>query len=417
MQISNSNYSLALVWVAVAASSIVFVEPAPTDLISIFALCLFFALGMRTPPGFSPAVVLLGVYLIANVAACMLAPDPAETWRSVSIRFYMAIYFLLFSCLIYENPDKVLRLIWSAYLVATVITITSAIIGYYRLAGSNEAIYTQLLEYGRARALFKDPNVYGPFIVPMAMFAIAKIATASRRQTPIYVLLLGYCGIGILLGFSRGSWLNFATSLVLYFVLRLVTLQSLKERRRILLTAVSLISAGIILVGAAASTEKIQDMMKKRLRVVQYYDVGEGGRLTRQLEIAEAIAVTPQGIGAGQAEKDHYFKHAPHNLYLHVLIEAGWIGGFAFIAFILLTVWRGGRFILRARNINGVHIATYSCLIGILVQSLFIDSTHWRHFFLIFAMIWGPTLAWENEVKTSWSRLRASSGLAGTVAP
>lgn len=124
--------------------------------------------------------------------------------------------------------------------------------------------------------------------------------------------------------------------------------------------------------------------------------MGKGGRLTNQLEIVKGIAVTPLGIGPGQSEQDYFFDMAPHNLYLHVLIEAGWIGGFAFFAFALLTLSRGWRFLQRAINVDGMHIASYACVVGILAQSFFVDSTHWRHFFLLIAMVWGPLLAWEN---------------------
>jgi len=34
-----------------------------------------------------------------------------------------------------------------------------------------------------------------------------------------------------------------------------------------------------------------------------------------------------------------------------------------------------------------------------MAQSLFIDSTHWRHMYLLFAMLWGPLLAWQTDMR------------------
>jgi O-antigen ligase len=393
MIISNSKYSLALVWLALATSSVVHIEPAATDVLSILALGLFLLFGMRIPPGFGAAGFLLGLYLTANIVASAMAPEPMESIRSLSVRIYMAASCLLFVCLYYENGERVQKVIWSAYIVAVIIAIGAGLVGYY--GGPNE----QLIENGRVRALFKDPNVYGPFAVPVAMYALAKLETANRQQFTGYATLLAFCTFGLLLGFSRGSWINFTVSLLLYYIIRIRTQKNPVYRRRVVLTALSLLIGGIIAVGGLASTEKIQSMLDKRMKVVQYYDTGEGGRLTRQAEILRAITVTPIGIGAGQSEIDYNFGKAPHQLYLHVLIEAGWIGGFSFFAFLLFTLWKGGRYIRKAVDVPGIDIAVYACIIGVMVQSLFIDSTHWRHFFLLFALIWGPILIWENRMK------------------
>jgi O-antigen ligase len=399
MQISDSKYSLALVWLTIATSSIVFIEPAPTDILSILALGLFFVFGMRIPPGFGAGGFFIGIYLVGNVVASALSPEPLDALRSMSVRFYMAASCLLFICLIYENPGKVLRVVWSAYIVAALIAVGAGFIGYYGPAGVGE----QFVEFGRVRALFKDPNVYGPFIVPVAMFALARAETASQRQMVGYTVLLAVMAFGLLLGFSRGSWINFVVALTLYFIIRIRTQRSAVLRRRVILTGLALLFGSIIVVAGAASTDRVQEMLEKRMKVVQYYDTGEGGRLTRQMEVLKEIMVTPIGIGSGQSEQEYNFSKAPHQLYLHVLIEAGWIGGFAFFAFLLFTLYKGGRYFRLATNVDGVHIAAYTCVVGILAQSFFIDSTHWRHLFLLIAMVWGPLLYWENH-RYGWRR-------------
>jgi O-antigen ligase len=403
MRISDSKYSLAVVWLAIAASSIVFIEPALTDIVSILALGLFFVLGMRIPPGFGPAGFFLGLYLVANVLASAFSPDPTESFRSVGVRFFVASSCLLFVCLIYENPKRVTAVLWNAYVVAGLIAIVAGIAGYYGWSAAS----SQFVEFGRARAMFKDPNVYGPFIVPVALYALARLETANKRQLIGYSALLGMSCFGLLLGFSRGSWINFVIAVALFFMIRIRTQRSPEKRQRIVGTLLLLVIGGSVFIASVASTDRIQNMLDQRMKIVQYYDTGERGRLTRQLEVVKAITVTPLGVGAGQSEKDYFFQGAPHNVYLHVLIESGWIGGFSFIAFILLTLWKGARFFQYAPDVEAVHIAAYTCIVGVLVQSFFIDSTHWRHLFLLFAMVWGPLLAWESQTNLLREKWRA----------
>jgi O-antigen ligase len=393
MLISESKYSMLFLWFTVAVSSIVFIEPAPTDLLSILALGLFFTLGMRIPPNFGLPVLLMGIYLVSNVFAGVVAPDPGDTIRPIGVRFYMALSCLLYVCVLYENPPKVAKVIWNGYIVAALIAIIGGIFGFLGMFGLAEIG----IENGRVRAFHKDPNVYGPFVVPVAIYALAKLETAAKNELMGYWLLLAFTVLGMLLGFSRGSFVNFAIAVLLYFFLRLRTQRSPLKRKRVMGIFVGLIIGSVVVIAGAATTEKVRTMMDKRLKVVQYYDMGEEGRLTRQMEVLREITVTPLGMGPGQSEKNYTFGQAPHNVYLHVLIEAGWIGGFAFIFFAFYTTWRGWRFIHLCPDVDGTHIAVFACIVGILAQSVFIDSTHWRHLFLLFGLMWGPMLAAQTK--------------------
>lgn len=394
MRISDSKLSFSIAWLAVATSSVVFIEPALTDILVLASLGLYFALGMRIPPGFGLPGILLGVYLLANLISAAMAPEPGDTLRFAFTRFYMAAICLLFVCLIYENPKKVFPNIWSAYVAACLIAVIGGLGGYIGLFGASE----QLVQGGRVRSLFKDPNVYGPFLVPAAIYAMAKLETASKSQIFAFGALIIVCAAGIFLGFSRGAYINFAVSLTVFLAIRLATQRHPMLKRRMLRMTALILVGGFVALAGVASTDKVQKMMDVRLKVAQYYDTGEGGRITRQFEVATKVGVKPFGIGPGSSAKAYNFSKEPHNLYLHVLIEAGWVGGLAFIAFLFVTLWRGARYIRRSASPDGQYIAAYACVIGILTQSIFIDSTHWRHMFLLLGMIWGPLLYWENLV-------------------
>ena len=223
-----------------------------------------------------------------------------------------------------------------------------------------------------------------------------------RRRSCIFVI---FCclGVGLILGFSRGSWLNFAVALACYFFIRLRSQRSTKQRRKLLLSAFGVLVTTVGVVAVSSSTEPVKSMLDVRAKLVQYYDVGaqQAGVKSRfgvQLETLQMAMTNPIGIGAGQSEEDYFQGLAPHNLYLHVLVEAGWLGGIAFLAFLALTLWRSTLVLWQDSDFQGSYQVAFACLLGVLSQSFFVDSTHWRHLYLILAMLWGPALLTKRYI-------------------
>ena len=103
--ITNHRLSLGLLWLVMATSSIVFIEPTPYDVLGAGLMLVFFGLGLRFPPGLGTAAYLLGIFALANIVASAFAPDPVDSFRSLSVRLYMLVTWIFFTCLIYENPN------------------------------------------------------------------------------------------------------------------------------------------------------------------------------------------------------------------------------------------------------------------------------------------------------------------------
>ena len=104
-----------------ALGSIVFIEPAPYDLLAIVMFLALLASGLRFPRELQSAVILLGLFVAANVLAALLAPDPLQSIRSLSIRIYMPLTFLLIACIIAARPVELLPALWAGYLVAALL--------------------------------------------------------------------------------------------------------------------------------------------------------------------------------------------------------------------------------------------------------------------------------------------------------
>ncbi|MHA4875413.1 hypothetical protein ACX0FC_18755, partial [Enterococcus faecium] len=79
-------------------------------------------------------------------------------------------------------------------------------------------------KFDRATGTFKDPNVFGPFLVAPFLYLLHLALSAPWRAALLPVLAAGVLALANLLSFSRGAWINLLLlALVLYGVLAFVT--------------------------------------------------------------------------------------------------------------------------------------------------------------------------------------------------
>jgi O-antigen ligase len=364
-----------------ATSSIVFIEPAPYDIFAIAMLGILAVTGLRFPRGLQTAVFLLGLFLAGNIVAAITSPDPLASMRSMSIRIYMVLAWLMIASVVAMDPDRMLRALFTGYAIAAVIAVCWGSLEYFGLLQSEQ------WQGGlRAKGAFKDPNVYGPFLVPAAIYTLRCVPRMAWAGRFLMTGLFLFLSFGILLSFSRGAWMNFALSCILFGTLAFSTASGTRERL-VWLTS-SIIVAGILIavLAGAVSTEIVGERFNQRATLAQDYDVAEGGRFDTQREALGRIGRNPLGVGPGQA--DEALGLEPHNIYLHVFLEGGWLAGFGLLTFLLLTAVRSLPLFNWRSALRPDFFVVLACLIGTLVQSLFIDSTHWRHLWLLLALLW-----------------------------
>ncbi len=98
------------------------------------------------------------------------------------------------------------------------------------------------------------------------------------------------------------------------------------------------------------------------------------------------------GIGALEFGRVHHHEDV-HEVYLNMYLNTGWIGGTLYIFLVLATLVLGVQLVLRDRGGNGLSAVLVAAFIGMVLEGAVIDTDHWRHFYLIMAMIWGMALA------------------------
>lgn len=406
--------SLAAVWLAIASSGIVFAEPAPVDLLTMGLIILLPAVGLIAIT--TPLVWFLAAWLL--VAACGFwasgsASDMHGSTVFTAISLYLYIATFVFAAFIAVNPVAHTKLILNAWLAAALVAAIAALAGYFNAFPGAYDLFTK---FGRAAGTFKDPNVFGPFVVAPLLYMLHLIVTRPLGKTAMPMIAAGILALALLLSFSRGAWFNLALSVAVFGYLAFALAASAGQRARItlfLLTGVALLAT---VVAVAVQFESISGLLSERAQLTQSYDVGPEGRFGGQAKAMDLILRHPEGLG-GKEFAANYHHEEPHNVYLNMFLNAGWLGGLLFIALVSASVLLGVRHLLFATESRPLFIVVFSAFLATALQGFIIDSDHWRHFYLLMGLQWGLMAAhWRDlasrSVNVAGGALSRSTGPA-----
>lgn len=379
------------VWLTFATSGIVFAEPAPHDLLMLGAMVLLPLLGLVAfNRGLVLYLLLWGGIVVTGLIATTQAGVFDSPVKHVAIGIYLAASSVVIAGFVLDRPDANIRLIMSAYVFAALIAASTGLVGSLGLVVGAREVFAA--DFGRLHGTFKDPNVLGAFLVPPLLYVLNVALRSGVVRASFYVLATPILLLASLLAFSRGAWINLGVSLAIYVGLTLVTLSKHRERVRLIIYVMfaGIFAAGLLI--AALTVPDVSRLMGERASLQQYYDVGPEGRFGGQAKAVGIVLTHPMGIGGLEFAR-LYHKEDPHQVYLSMFLNAGWIGGTLYLAVVLLTIGLGLRYVLRDRGGNGLSVVLVAAFIGMAFEGIVIDTDHWRHFYLLMAMIWGMALA------------------------
>jgi O-antigen ligase len=295
----------------------------------------------------------------------------------------------VFAAFVAKRPGPHARLILDAYLWAAIIAASAGIAGYFDIV---PGAFDLMTRYGRATGLFKDPNVFGPFLAPAFVYLLSRLVTGRLRQAVLPTALLLVLGLAVLLSFSRGAWANLGVAVALYGTLHLQTAGTNRARLKFATLGLLGMAALAALIVIALQFDEISNPFAERAALTHSYDEGPEGRFGGQEKAARLAVQNPFGIGAQQFVP-HYHHEEPHNVYLAMFLNAGWLGGLMFVALIATTALHGLRHAFVRTAAQPLFLVVYACFIGHVLEGLVIDLDHWRHFYLLLALVWGLMLA------------------------
>ncbi len=378
-------------FITLALSSIAFIEPSPHDGMMLALLLACVAARVPFDRKLVPLLIVLIVWLIGGLLCLTRVPDQRVTIQYDGTSIYLGIAAILFACLFCTGDATRLTILRRGYLLAALIAAAAGYAGFFHLVPH----YDIFLDNDRVSATFKDPNVFGPFLIFPLLVLIIGFMTRGVRLGGLLIAaaLLG----GLFLSFSRGAWMHFAVSAIVAAALLFAVTPEPRMRTRIVLFGIGAALAVVLVVAALTSIDSVRDLFVERAKAIQPYDVGPGGRFWEQRLALGQILDHPNGLGP--FEFSRIFGTQQHDVYMQGFLVYGWLGGAAYLTLVLVTLAIGLRAAIIATPWQACLIAAYAAFVGEVFEGFIVDTDHWRHFFLLLGLIWGLTAATINACR------------------
>jgi O-antigen ligase len=355
------------------------IEPAPSDLIFAVVIAVAFAIGSfdleRVPVSVTS---LVGAFLALNLLSAIGAIDSGRAAEFFAITLYLGILALWLTS--YVCSVRRARLVLLAYIVGATLSAAVACAALFAPFPGGEVFVSG----PRAQGLFKDPNVFGPFLVPAALILMEEtvVPRLFRWRLSTKLVVLSILTLGIVFSFSRAAWLNLVVGAVV--LLAVLSLRRGGGRRALTLLAVGLVAATTLFATLAVTSSL--DFLEQRA-TFQDYDTQRFDAQATGLEIA---ADHPIGIGPGQFELASDI--SAHSTYVRALAEQGVLGVLLILGLMVLTLCFAARNASLGRDTYGIgSAALLAAWCGLAANSAFVDTLHWRHLWFVAALIWAGT--------------------------
>jgi hypothetical protein len=354
-------------------SGLVRIEPAPFDLLAMLLLALGILtrrLPLNTLRGSSTFHAGIWAFLILNILVLPRADGLTDGLRYTTITVYL-IAFAYFVKM-YLTSERKMRLVMVGYLIAALISVGLVALDFAGLAPPETFVVET-----RAVAFFKDANVYGPFLVLAIIWLVDEVWFPYfwRGWALLKVALIAMLTAGLFLSFSRAAWGHLVVALGLYV---LFNMRKLSFKRMLGLIVLLVGGAGAILL--VVQQLNLLDFLLWRASPLQSYD---SDRFSTQAEALHQGMTHLFGVGPNMVL-------GVHSLYAKTFAEYGVIGLLALLTSLFSVM---GAVTLQAfkpsRRVYGLSARMLAaCLIGLMLNSLVIDTLHWRYFWFVVALAW-----------------------------
>lgn len=270
-------------------------EPSPYELVFLLVLPLGLLAGVGVHRGvvnlFQLIVCFTPFALIAALQVRYTEPVEALIYTGVTIFLMITAFFA--ANFVADAPLGHMRLIVKAYTTAAVISALVGLLSYLGILPGEELF----LLYGRAKAFFEDPNVFGPFLILPAAFALQRVLLGTQRQAFWGAIWYGILFLGVFASFSRGAWGAFALASAMVFVLCYTLEAQARQKARMLILLIVGIMGLMMMMAGLLSIPSVHKLFQERASLTQNYDTGATGRFGRQSYALQLALEHPWGMG------------------------------------------------------------------------------------------------------------------------
>ena len=367
-------------------------EPAPYELLLVAFMALFIAFGLRLSRFALLLAILFVAFNFGGVLSMMQMSDLKDAPVYIAVSLFLGLSSVFF-CALVEADAAILRTAMRATVAGGVVTALFGILGYFGAIPGAELF----VRYDRAKGLFEDPNVFGPFLVLPALYAAYGVLYRSWTLMPLRAGALLILTGGIFLSFSRGAWGLLVIAGLVLAVLLLASEERAHMRARLILVGAAGLALLIVTLGVALQFEVVSEMFETRAQVVQEYDGARLGRFARHAVGFEWALTHPLGIGP--LEFGRKLGEDTHNIWVKALMAYGWLGFAAYLAITIITLFCAGRILMRDRPWRPYLQILYATYVGHVLLAWVIDTDHWRHIHMVIGLIWGCMALEARQVR------------------
>lgn len=341
-----------------------------------------------------PLMVPFWMIMVGSVGSLFVAADRTRSLLTLSQDVYLFVWFVILVHLLARSTrigTIAATWAWIACAVALLTTLdryTGALGG--RFAGSARAVGT-----------FANPNMFGNYL--LTSFFVAWAAAAAGKRL-VYVTL-PVIALGILETASNGALLGLLGGIGAAFA---ASARHWQPRRLGWLLVAVAIGVAVVGIGRQDLVDAMQDMMSsKRGEIGGAALKGAEERIPLWIASAKVFAGSPVGVGPNNFDDaigpllgDY---HGAHSEYVGMLIErgplgfAGWCAILVSIA-IALQRMRG----LAASGFMPLAIEPLFGALGALgSQAFVIELFHFRHFWLLLALVFAVRVQWMRAARVT----------------
>ena len=366
-----------MVFLSFCLFGIVQIEPAPSDLLIMFLLPLALVTGRLSLKALKDSSLVHGAiwgFLIINLLSLLFADNLLHSARYTVISVY--VIMLAYFAKLYMTSAHRVRLVMTGYLISGLISMGLVALDYAGIAPSEIFV-----EQTRARGMFKDANVFGPFLIPLILFLLDEIWHPTLLKWPMSVKSLSMLILmgGVFLSFSRAAWGNLIIALGVYILLCLPQLS--RERLMGLLKFGAL---GVVALVILVNVMGLGDFLAYRTTLIQTYDAD---RFQAQQDGLMAGVTHMFGLGPGMMDRVFF---SPHSLYVRTFAEHGIFGLIILLFLLAYLLAFTGRVAVRGteKQVGLSAKVVFAGMFALLLNSFLIDTIHWRHFWFMVGLMW-----------------------------
>jgi len=344
-----------------------------------------------------------------------------ETVLFVAADIYLVLVYFLIKFRLSQNENLFLE-IKKIFLISGMISCLIVIIGYLLLMFGWR--FNLILFLNRAKGFFKDPNVLSAFLVIPLLLIVSKLSKKEREEKETFndIVSIIILSTIFILTFSRGGIVNLSSSILILFVLNLFFKVFSNQKLVKLIIIPLFFSLFVLSTGWYLNEANLVFKTKEGLNKILYrYPIQQSivslwQRKPEENERLPIIKATSSlskisspiklliGHGAKEAESLIKTKNpsirnpSPHSSYLRILLENGLFGLITFFIFLFLLL-KNLIVKLKTKKEMADKMIFFALITGILLQGLFIEILHWRHFWVLLAI--ANFLGKEKEIETS----------------